>query len=648
MRAFTQWPARLATQRRLLLTLADIGPRRLQRRLRYDLRQRLDRRLPPQLALALAHGLVPTPAWQPDRPSRTITPPPASASQGEATRAISFTFLNEQRQLDWPITWNDPAWPRLWQFHLHYFDWARQWLDAALATGKWLAEAWALEPLLDQWIVANPPGRGDGWHSYTLSLRSRTWIQLFRYCPSLATAPRLQSLWQQLCWLQAHPEHCHGGNHWLENLTALAIGGLQFEGSAAQAMHRRAVTLLQRELADQLLSDGGHQERCAIYHLLMLDRLIELGELLLASRHARPQWLLQAVETMANWATAIRLETGGFPRFNDSAADACRPLDAVLASAQRYLTPAALQGGQPVLQPQAALIDLAETGWTLLRPGHGWELAFKCGVPCPPHLAAHTHSDLLSFDLWHHGKAVIAEVGTSLYGSGPQRQFERSSAAHNSLQLGLPNPMAQHRSGKDNAIWIEPVDVWAGFRAGRKAQPHSRSHGRAGPWLWAAGSHDGYRSIAAKHFRWLALRLSPSHQPVLVVVEVITAAQPLQWRGWWHLAPGLSPSLTALGLRWHCWPVSAACQRHTSDGYIATGFGQRHSCSTLERGGSLPAGRHLLISVLAPHAIHIVAPVPSSREGSLVLPDLGCLRWCWPDSLPPQPAQPLPQLRLEA
>ncbi len=635
-------------QRRLLRTLVDIGPRRLLRRLRYELRQRVDRLLPSKLALALARGQGPPPAWRFDRSALATTPPPTFPSQEIAASGISFTFLNEQRQLDWPISWNYPAWPRLWQFHIHYFDWARQWLDSALSTGQWPAEAWALEPLLDQWIAANPPGWGDGWHSYTLSLRSRNWIQLFRHCPPLATAPRLQSLWQQLCWLQAHPEHCHGGNHWLENLTTLAIGGLQFEGDAAQAMHCRAMTLLQQELSDQLLRDGGHQERSASYHLLMIDRLVELGDLLQARRHALPSWLSQAVERMVVWAAAIKLEGGGFPRFNDSAADACRPLGAVLASAQRYSAQAALHRSRPGNQSQAALMDLPETGWTLLRPGQGWELAFKCGIPCPPHLAAHAHSDLLSFDLWHHGQPVIAEVGTSVYGSGPDRQLERSSAAHNSLQLGLPKPTAPYGTWEDETDWIEPVDVWAGFRAGRKAQPHSRSHGCSGPWLWAAGSHDGYHSIAAQHFRWLGLRLSPSHKPVLVVVEAITASQPLHWRGWWHLGPGLSSSLSELGLQWHSWPELAPSQQQTTDGYIAAGFGHRQSRSVLRRFGSTPAGRHLLISVLAPQGVQIGCSATASDDGSLFLTDLGRIYWSWPDSLNQQSSLPIPRVLIEA
>ena len=151
-------------------------------------------------------------------------------------------------------------------------------------------------------------------------------------------------------------------------------------GVAARAMHHRAMTLLQHELSEQLLRDGGHQERSASYHLLMLDRLVELGELLQARCHACPSWLLQAVARMAAWATAIEMEGSSFPRFNDSAADACRPLSSVILSAQSFLAPASLQRPRPDHQPRVALIDLPDTGWSLLRPGHGWELAFKCGV----------------------------------------------------------------------------------------------------------------------------------------------------------------------------------------------------------------------------------------------------------------------------
>ena len=347
----------------------------------------------------------------------------------------------------------------------------------------------------------------------------------------MKTPERLQSLWQQLCWLQAHPEHCHGGNHWLENLTALAIGGLQFDGPKAIRMHRRAMCLLQSELRHQVLSDGGHEERSASYHLLILARLTELAQILQTATSDQPPWLMEAIEAMAHWAKLVRLETGTAPRFNDSAADAAPPLDEVLALATDLLPP---RLSTTTNLSQARVTDLPETGWSLLRPGHGWELLFKCGVPCPKHLPPHVHSDQLSFELCHHGRWLLSEAGTSIYGNSLERAYERSGAAHNVLQLGV-----EHLPGIID--WIEPVDVWGGFRAGRKAQPRDRTYGQTEEGIcFAAGSHNGFDHIGASHHRQVTLRdPQPSHITLQVLDTVITRV-PLHVRQWWHPGPQLN------------------------------------------------------------------------------------------------------------
>ena len=58
---------------------------------------------------------------------------------------------------------------------------------------------------------------------------------------------------------------------------------------------------------------------------------------------------------------------------------------------------------------------------------------------------------------------MIAEVGTSIYGSSVFRKFERSSAAHNSLQLGIPLKANYADDSYHQVNWIEPVDVWSAF-----------------------------------------------------------------------------------------------------------------------------------------------------------------------------------------
>ena len=593
-----------SVSRRLSRTLADIGPRRLQRRLRYDLRQRLDRRLPPRIALAWAGGRSRTPHWLPVFRGLELLGLPIPAFK--PPYKVSFVFLQQEQELSWPICWNDPNWPRLWQFHLHYFDWARDWLELALISGQWSNQAAQLEPLLDQWIEANPPGRGDGWHSYTLSLRARNWIWLFRSCPQLATPSRIQSLWQQLLWLQAHPEYCHGGNHWLENLTALALGGLQFAGPDAQAMHSRAMRLLQKELSCQVLADGGHEERSVSYHLLMLDRLVELACSLAVIQGERPLWLVSAIEAMASWAKAVRLQGGVAPRFNDSAEDASPPLDQVTAYADGYLqqrvassglrcrlleeaakkpSPSAPALNATLLCPEV-VTDLPTTGWTLLRPGHGWELVFKCGVPCPPHLPPHVHSDQLSVDLSYQGQWLLSEAGTSIYGDGPERSFERSGAAHNVLQLGLSLPSGEIE-------WIEPVEVWGGFRAARKAQPRHRQSGVLGDAsCFAAGSHDGFDRFGASHERRVELSNANPQKVVLTVEDAVSTRRLLHFRQWWHLAAGLrktwvnphvfeAPTAQAIESSWH-------------KTWFSEGFGQRTPRQSFCISGRLPPGQHQL------------------------------------------------------
>ena len=50
---------------------------------------------------------------------------------------------------------------------------------------------------------------------------------------------RLKSLWVQICWLNSHKENYAGGNHFLENLTALVIGTLQFNSKNSEKINQK-------------------------------------------------------------------------------------------------------------------------------------------------------------------------------------------------------------------------------------------------------------------------------------------------------------------------------------------------------------------------------------------------------------------------
>ena len=169
-------------------------------------------------------------------------------------------------------------------------------------------------------------------------MRIRNWTWILRNFPDLKTKSRLRSLWIQLCWLYKHPEICHGGNHWLENLTAQIIVSLQFENDYAEVIYKNSMKKLKKkELKSQILLDGGHEERSAAYHVLVLDRLVEVGWVIQIVKKERPIWIIDAIKKMTEWLCFIRIKKGELPLFNDSSKDICPDIDEVKEFAISYL-----------------------------------------------------------------------------------------------------------------------------------------------------------------------------------------------------------------------------------------------------------------------------------------------------------------------
>ena len=599
----------------LFYTLLDIGFKRFFLRFAFEIRKRLEKNIPSQFLLFLIMRRSKYPEWADALQTMSSCNLSYPFSSQQKPKALTFNFLNECRSLSWPIVWENRKWSRLWQFNLHYFDWARNWLENALSKGNWPQDAENLELLIDHWIKTNPLGHGDGWHSYTLSLRIRNWIWLFRCCPSIPNTFRLRSLWQQLCWLESHPENHNGGNHWLENLIAIAIGSLQFKGKRPLRMYRRAIGLLEKELEKQILSDGGHEERSASYHILVLDRIVELGFVIQDVFNERPEWLIRKVKLMCDWTLKIRLSNGSFPIFNDSARDSCSDLDIVLSFAQEYLyglprdknTLRGLIGYSPnegnncidindQTNDQPSLIDLPQTGWTILRPNEKWELFFKSGVSSPKHIAAHAHSDILSFNLFKRGKPFFIEAGTSIYEKGFIRNYERSALAHNMLQLAL----IKRKLIDEQINWIEPVEVWDSFRAGRKAEPLMRKSGKSDNGsLWTKGSHNVYRRLGVDHQRNLELTVENSNQTWFRLSDQVQCEDSMYWRQIWHLGPDQSDLIFPEIIKQIKQDHSCKYDIYTTS--FSEKFGKRIQRKTLCFLGILNPGRHILnVELLLP------------------------------------------------
>ena len=88
-----------------------------------------------------------------------------------------------------PFSW-DTYEPRLWKWNLLYFSWIVDWLNLFFDK-KETSKLILIENIFDDWIIKNPIGIGDAWHSYVISLRLRNIIWAFSFFPHLISEKRL-------------------------------------------------------------------------------------------------------------------------------------------------------------------------------------------------------------------------------------------------------------------------------------------------------------------------------------------------------------------------------------------------------------------------------------------------------------------------
>ena len=233
------------------ITIFDIGLKRLIGRIKFELRKIFDKNMPQFLVLYFANANNRTPIFKKELKNFMLQSNNFWFSKKDKNKFV-FTFLNLKENLTYPIEWNNPNFSQLWRFNLHYFDWARDFLNYRINYGIWSENSRGLKILIDDWIENNQLGKGDGWHSYTISLRIRNWILIIRACPEFDNQKYIDSVWLQLCWLYSHKEDYLGGNHWIENLISLIIGSLQFEGEKAEIIFQYSFKELDKELKVQI------------------------------------------------------------------------------------------------------------------------------------------------------------------------------------------------------------------------------------------------------------------------------------------------------------------------------------------------------------------------------------------------------------
>jgi uncharacterized heparinase superfamily protein len=414
--------------------------------------------------------------------------PGRGASMLSPTR---FRFIGQEAELHTAGDWNSPSSAKLWLYNLHYFDDLRA--ERAAEHSHWHRE------LIGRWLAENPRGTGNGWEPYPTSLRIVNWIA-WALAGNDLNAAALESLATQARVLSGTLEFHLLGNHLLANAKALVFAGCFFSGPEAETWLRTGLGLLDAELREQILDDGGHFELSPMYHAIILEDvldLIQLSELFPSELETkRPQAWRTLAGRMLTWLADMTHPDGEIGFFNDAAGGIARTHDEL---AEYAASLGVLQTSET--DPKRRL---AASGYVRLQLGPFMAI-FDAAEIGPSYLPGHGHADVLSLEVSLDGQRLLTNSGTSTYENDSVRREERSTAAHATIEI----------DGYSSS------EVWGSFRVGRRARPFDVSAVSTESALSAAASHDGYRWLRGKPVHRRCVSITPT---ALIVCDSVTGA----------------------------------------------------------------------------------------------------------------------------
>ena len=426
----------------------------------------------------------------------------------------TFNFLGKKNEVGsgWEVSEKE----KLWLYNLHYLN------DAAIFDGS-VQTALAKE-IIESWVVNHLEKKGTAWEPYPISLRLVNVLKFYSHYRHV-TPPEnvLASLAEQAVFLSQRLEYNILGNHLFVNGKALIFAGVLLDSTYSEAWLRKGHEILNSEITEQFLQDGGHFERSPMYHLLVLWDLCDLINLAITFQ---TPLLLQNLEkwkaVVVNgilWARQMLHPDTDISFFND----ACFGIAPTHQAIESYVKILGLHIPSPRQIPDLHCVHLKDSGYHIVSWADRHKLIVDVGEIGPDYQPGHAHADTLSCELSLFGQRVLVNSGISQYGVDAERNRQRSTAAHNTVEV----------DGENSS------EVWAGFRVARRAYPFAVECMGSKDVIRVAGAHTGYRRLKGKvihHRTWESFRGK------LRVTDRLDGQYQLAI-GYWHLHPDIEVSL---------------------------------------------------------------------------------------------------------
>jgi hypothetical protein len=182
-----------------------------------------------------------------------------------------------------------------------------------------------------------------------------------------------------------------------------------------------------------------------------------------------------------------------------------------------------------------------DSGLVILRARRGTPDEIWCALDAGPlgylTIAAHGHADALAIELRYGGRPILVDPGTYAY-SGPWREYFRSTAAHNTIEL---DGRSQSESGGP-FLWTRHAHAALLDSVAVRDTAHDTR---------VEAEHDGYARLPfrGRHRRSVSLDRAAA---TLTICDEVSAAQPVSVRMFYHLHPeiGCKLSQAAADLDW--------------------------------------------------------------------------------------------------
>lgn len=447
-----------------------------------------------------------------ERRAAALRPKDALLQVADDLVARRFTYLGlPTEDLGEPADWQRaPLGDPLWQYNLHYGQWAVDLLHAFLITDARRYRGTCIE-LVEDWLEGNPAGRQPAWDPYPICRRVVAWSRLAGALASGASLGRRfflrrvePSLRQQAAFLAANLEFDVPNNHLIANYKALAWLGLLFpHWPEAGDLKGLGLDGLWQEMRRQVLPDGVHDERSLSYHGIVLQDFLEVRWLAKQRGIPVPDDVDSTLRSMLRALRVTRMASGAWPATADSVVG--YPCDlqslyrtgvSLLGEAEAsvgngetaaretgqdawYLGWLGAEGTTPQSQetPRKTSVPgtnthlLPDAGWAVLRGSDGTSVFFDAGPLGPDAVLGHAHADPLSFELHAPSGPLLVDPGVCTYRAGELRDRFRSSAVHNTVTVDGENPCV----------------FWGPFRVAHP--PRVNLQASSGNVI---GEHDGY------------------------------------------------------------------------------------------------------------------------------------------------------------